>query len=215
MVNSDNLQVVGQTLILSGRRVPVMKKIKKSTPIYSLIILFLLILAVGCAASGSKTGEQSSEAVSSQVAVKEPMEIAENVSCGKCGMYPANYPRWHTQIIFKDDVMTAFDGCKCMFNFLFAIEKFDKIHSRNDVAVAWVKDFDSGKWLNAEDAYYVVGSDMMGPMGKELIPFADQAAAMKFNQEQGGTMMKYAEITPEVLETLEMGSMKMEHGQIK
>ena len=108
--------------------------------------------------------------------------------------------------------MTPFDGCKCMFNFLFAIEKFDKIHSRNDVAVAWVKDFDSGKWLNAEDAYYVVGSDMMGPMGKELIPFADQAAAMKFNQEQGGTMMKYAEITPEVLKTLEMGGMKMEHG---
>ena len=179
--------------------------------VFSLSIVFLMVLTMGCTVAGSKTGEKSA-AGSSQVAVKQPMEIADDVSCGKCGMYPAKYPRWHSQIIFKDDSMTPFDGCKCMFNFLFGMEKFDNTHSIDDVAVIWVKDFDTGKWINAADAQYVVGSNMMGPMGKELIPFADQAAAMKFHQEQGGTLMKYAEITPDVLKTLGMGGMKMEHG---
>ena len=106
--------------------------------------------------------------------------------------------------------MTPFDGCKCMFNFMNGMEKFDKVHTRNDVAVTWVKDFNSGKWINAEDAQYVVGSQKMGPMGKELIPFTDHMEAMQFQKEQGGTMMKYAEITTEVLKSL-MGDMK-KHG---
>jgi nitrous oxide reductase accessory protein NosL len=180
--------------------------------VFFLILVFLLAVTLGCAASGSKSAEQSAAAGTSQVAVKQPMEIPENASCGKCGMYPAKYPRWQAQMIFKDGSMTPFDGCKCLFNFLFAMEKFDKTHSPEDLAVAWVKDFNSGTWINAADAHYVVGSDMMGPMGKELIPFADNAAAMQFNQEQGGTMMEYGAITPDVLATLGMGGMPMEQG---
>jgi len=188
-------------------------KRQKNIQIFSLIIILSLSLslAVGCTTSGSKTSGQAM-AESSQAAVKHPMEIPENATCGKCGMYPARYPRWQSQIIFNDDTMTPFDGCKCMFNFIFAMDKFDQKHSPNDIAVAWVKDFNTGKWLNAEDASYVVGSNMMGPMGKELIPFADQAVAMKFQEEQGGIMMKYEDINPEVMKTLGMGGMKMEHG---
>ena len=103
--------------------------------------------------------------------------------------------------------MTPFDGCKCLFNFMFSMEQYDKSHSAEDIKVVFVKDFNTGEWLNAEGAHFVVGSDMMGPMGKELIPFADQAAAMKFHKEHGGSMMTYAEITPEVMKSL-MGGMK-------
>ncbi len=174
--------------------------------VLSFIFILLLAVTLGCAASGEK------KAGSSQVAVPQPMDIPQDVSCGKCGMYPAKYPRWQSQIIFKDGSMTPFDGCKCMFNFLFGMDEYDKMHSRDDVSVAWVKDFNSGKWINVEEAYYIVGSDMMGPMGKELIPFADQVEAMKFHQEQGGDMMNYGEISPGVLKTLGMGGMKMKHG---
>ncbi len=174
---------------------------------FALFLVLLLAATAGCASSGSKTAEKEAAAATSQAAVQQPMEIPGNVSCGKCGMYPAQYPRWHSQIIFKDGTMTPFDGCKCMFNFLYGMEKFDKTHSRADVAVAWVKDFNSGAWINAAEAHYVVGS-RMGPMGKELIPFADQAAAKKFHQEQGGAMMTYADINPDVMKTLGMGGMK-------
>ena len=105
--------------------------------------------------------------------------------------------------------MTPFDGCKCMFNFLFTLDEFDKAHSRDDVLVVWVKDFDSTTWINAAVAYYVVGSNETGTIGKELIPFADNAAAMKFQELQGGTIMEYAEITVDVLKTLGKGGMQM------
>jgi nitrous oxide reductase accessory protein NosL len=179
---------------------------------FFLVVVLLLAVTAGCAAPGSKSAGQSAAKGVSQVALGQPMEISENVSCGKCGMYPAQYPRWHAQIIFKDGLMTPFDGCKCMFNFLFAMDKFDKTHSRDDVEVAWVKDFNSGTWINAVEAHYVVGSSMMGPMGKELIPFTDNAAAMQFHQEQGGAIMEYGAITPEVLKGLGMGGMQMEQG---
>lgn len=187
-------------------------KNESSTRIYRtkiITITFALILALvaGCAASGSKTAEQSSAAGSSQVARIQPMDIPQDVSCGKCGMYPAKYPRWQSQITYKDGTMTPFDGCKCMFNFMNAMAQYDKAHSRDDISVVWVKDFNSGKWVDAAAAHYVVGSSMMGPMGKELIPFADKAEAMKFHQEQGGAMMIYTDITPEVLKSL-MGDMK-------
>lgn len=189
-----------------------MKKAKEQsrglTQVLSLGMVLLLALMVGCATSGSKTAEKKSSTEAGEVAMHQPMEIPENVSCGKCGMYPAKYPQWQSQIIFKDGTMTPFDGCKCMFNFAFGMEQFDKTHSRDDVAVMWVKDFNSGSWLNATDAFFVVGSSMMGPMGKELIPFADQAAAMKFHGEQGGTVMKYGDVNPEVMKTLGMGGMK-------
>lgn len=175
-------------------------------------LVLLLAVGLGCAATEKKAADQATTAVSGQVAVQGAMEIPTDVSCGKCGMFPAKYPRWQSQIVFKDGSMTPFDGCKCMFNFLLAMEEFDKTHSADDVQVVWVKDFDSGAWINGVDAHYVVGSAMMGPMGKELIPFADSGVAMKFHQEQGGAMMKYSEITPEVLKGLGMGGMKMKHG---
>ena len=180
--------------------------------ILAAVIILILSATVGCASSGNKLSEQPSEKGASQVAAKQPMEIPADVSCGKCGMYPAQYPRWQSQIIFKDVTMTPFDGCKCMFNFLFAMDKFDKTHSLDDVLVIWVKDFNNGSWVNAVDAHYVVGSNKMGPMGKELIPFADTGEAVKFQEMEGGTMMTYAEITPDVLKTLGMGGMKMEKG---
>lgn len=175
-----------------------------------LVLLVSLAVAAGCAATEEHNAKETSTAATASAAVKQPVEIAPNTSCGRCGMYPANYPRWQSEIIFNDDSMTPFDGCKCMFNFLFAMNKFDPAHSRDDVAVAWVKDFNSGAWINGADAYYVVGSNMMGPMGKELIPFTDQAAAIKFQQEQGGMVMRFDDITPDVLATLGgMGGMKM------
>jgi len=176
----------------------------------TLVVIFSLVLlmSVGCAKPGSNSTQQPVAAESNNMVM--PQIIPEGLSCGKCGMYPAKYPRWQSQIVFNDGSMTPFDGCKCMFNFMSSMGQFDKANSMDDVAAIFVKDFNTGEWLNGTDAFYVVGSKLMGPMGKELIPFKDKAAAMEFHQEQGGNMMGYSEITPEVLKSL-MGNMKMQH----
>lgn len=181
------------------------------TGVLLIVLVMLGSVITACATSGEKAAEKASPVETAKATLPEPMVIQGNIKCGKCGMYPARYTQWQSQIIFTDGTMTPFDGCKCMFNFINSMDKFDKIHTRNDVAVSWVKDFNSGKWINAEDALYIVGSQKMGPMGKELIPFKDYTAAMQFKDEYGGTMMKYAEVTPEVLKSL-MGGME-KHGQ--
>jgi len=143
----------------------------------------------------------------------EPQIIPDNVRCGKCGMFPARYPKWQSQIIFSDGSMTAFDGCKCMFGFMSDVGKYDAGHSKDDIARIWVRDFNSGDWLDAKSAHFVVGSDVMGPMGKELIPFQDQNAADAFQKEHGGQLAGFDAINMETLKSL-MGKMNMQ-GEMK
>jgi hypothetical protein len=58
------------------------------------ILVLLLAAGLGCAAAERKAAEQSPAAASGQVVSQAPMEILADVSCGKCGMFLAKYPRW-------------------------------------------------------------------------------------------------------------------------
>ena len=142
-----------------------------------------------------------------------PMEITKDASCSKCGMFPAKYHKWQTQIVFNDGKMAPFDGCKCMFGFLFKMGEYDKEHSSADIGAVWVREFNSGEWIDAKQAHYVIGSDEMGPMGKELIPFADAGSAETFQKEHGGHVAMYDAIGMETLKPL-MGNMHMK-GKMK
>lgn len=138
--------------------------------------------------------------------------ITAETSCAVCGMYPAQYPQWQSQVIFKDKGMVAFDGGRCMFLFLLHMPQFDSRHTAAEVAMVWVKDFGTGAWTDGATASYVVDSTVLGPMGsKELIPFATEEAARKFQQQNGGTVEPYAKITREMIQPL-MGMGGMMHG---
>lgn len=200
-----------------------MEKMQLIKSTYPLVRVFLLpVLIIGLLAAGSAfSTEQTLQATSQPVkaaASSAPQNIADTSSCGKCGMLPAKYPQWHSQIIFTDGSMIPFDGCKCMFGFLLEMAQYDKQHTRADVAAVWVKDFLSGEWLAADSANFVVGSDVMGPMGKELIPFAERLAAVKFQQEHGGSLELFDKITMATLQPLSKGHMKIEmpggHGKM-
>ena len=165
------------------------------------------MVSAGCYAQKEAMQSEGGAQVA-QAMVQPPQVIPDNTSCGKCGMFPARYPQWQRQIIFTDGSMVPFDGSKCMLVFLFDMAQYDKSHTRNDVATIWVKDFHSGSWIQAPDALFVVGSDTMGPMGKELIPFSDHAQALAFQQEHGGSLVEYSGISMETLKPL-MGGVKM------
>ena len=143
-----------------------------------------------------------------------PQAITETTPCAVCAMYPFRYPAWQSQVIFTDNSMAAFDGCKCMFRFLLNMPAFTQDHKADQVAAVWVKDFAAGDWIDGKTAYYVIGSTELGPMGKELIPFATQAAAEAFQKTKGGTVAPYANITMDTVKPLMGGMhhMQMQHG---
>lgn len=70
------------------------------------------------------------------------------------------------------------------------------------VLVSYVQDMsgatwaEPGPWIPAEQAYYVIGSDMSGGMeAPEFVPFSDPDAARAFVVEHGGRMRSFADIT--------------------
>jgi len=138
-----------------------------------------------------------------------PQSIPPEASCAACGMHPHQYPAWQSQVIFSDGVMASFDGCKCMFRFLLNMQKFTTEHTPDQVAAIWVKDFSSGSWIDGKTAHYVINSTEMGPMGKELIPFATKAAADEFQKKKGGTLEIYQNINMETIKPLMGGGMHM------
>ncbi|CDX16343.1 Nitrous oxide reductase accessory protein NosL (Required for nitrous oxide reduction) [Mesorhizobium sp. ORS 3324] len=54
---------------------------------------------------------------------------------------------------------------------------------------------EAGAWVEARDAWYVIGSDYNAGMGgKEAVPFSDEKVAQSFAAAHGGTVMRFNEI---------------------
>lgn len=133
-----------------------------------------------------------------------PPEISSETTCGNCNMKPAMYPKWQTMIVFENNETVAFDGCKCMFSY-----SFNQQGKNKKIKTVWVKDFSNEQWINGMTAHYVINSKTMGPMGKELIPFAELTDAEEFMKKQGGTISDYNNISIEQLKPLMGTMMKM------
>jgi len=132
--------------------------------------------------------------------------IPDQVRCTVCGMFVAKYPNWLAQIHYDNLEQTKFfDGVKDMMVFYFNPERYGG-KSRETIRDIFVKDYYSLDWLSAKEAFYVVGSDVYGPMGHELIPFATREAAESFSKDHHGKdILIFDNITPELIETLRAG----------
>jgi copper chaperone NosL len=150
----------------------------------------------------------------------EARPVPPDARCPVCGMYPARFPRWAAQIIFADGATHFFDSPVDLFMFLaeparfdsarfdsarfdsarFDSARFDSARSGADPAALHVADFDSGRWLDARRAVFVLGSSVRGPMrGPDLPAFADATAAEAFAAANGGRTLHFAEIDPAIV----------------
>ena len=157
------------------------------------LILFLLIPASAGAAPGGK--------------------VSPRARCAVCGMFVAKYPSW-ISVIETAGKKRYFDGAKDMLAFHFAPESFGGKSSESKGKI-WVKDYYSLKWIDGRKAFYVTGSDVLGPMGHEFIPFSTRKAAETFKADhKGKRILAFADITPEMVEKMRKGMM-MKHGGMK
>ena len=133
-------------------------------------------------------------------------DVTPQTRCTVCGMFVAKYPNWLAQIQYNSLEHTEFfDGVKDMMVFYFNPERYGG-HPREAIKHIYVKDYYSLKWLPAKDAYYVVGSDVYGPMGHEFIPFELKNAAESFLKDHHGKeILTFDKITPEIVNSMRMG----------
>jgi copper chaperone NosL len=134
----------------------------------------------------------------------KPAKITPADKCPVCGMFVAKYADFADQIVFKDGTHAFFDGVKDMMKYYFAVPKYNPPKTKADIAHILVTDYYSLKLVDGCQAFYVVGSDVFGPMGKELIPFQEEAAAKEFKEDHKGTaMLSFKDITPALIKTLD------------
>lgn len=133
-----------------------------------------------------------------------PAKITPTDKCPVCGMFVAKFPDFVEQIVFKDGTHAFFDGVKDMMKYYFNLPKYNPEKTSADIATILVTDYYSLKLTDGLKAWYVVGSDVYGPMGKELMPFSDETAAKEFLVDHKGTaVLSFQEITPALIKTLD------------
>lgn len=139
----------------------------------------------------------------SGLAMLAPRPIPAAARCPVCGMYPARFPRWAAQSIFSDGAAHYFDSPIDLFVFLQKVDRYDIRYALNDVAISFVTDFDTGQWIEVQDAFFVHGSSAFGPMRDADLPaFADRATADALIRNRGGRVLAFTEVTPELIQSL-------------
>jgi copper chaperone NosL len=135
---------------------------------------------------------------------KGPAKPGPRAKCPVCGMFVAKYPDFLTQVVFRDGSSDFFDGSKDMFKYLTNMKKYKPGKSPADIEAVYVTDYYSLAPVDGTKAFYVLGSDVFGPMGKELIPFEKEPEARAFMKDhKGKKIMKFQEINESILRTLD------------
>ena len=135
---------------------------------------------------------------------RKPVKPLPKDKCLVCGMFVAKYPDFVAEIIFKDGSYAVFDGVKDMLKYYFALEKYNPKKKRSDIDAIYVTDYYDLTFIDGLRAFYVIGSDVYGPMGRELIPFGGRSDAEEFRKDhQGKAVLEFNGITHDAVKGLD------------
>ncbi len=126
------------------------------------------------------------------------MVVDKNEKCPVCGMFVGKFQRWVAKISHKDTHL-YFDGVKDMMKYINEPKKYgakDGFTAKNIMVTDYYTQFA----IDGKKAFYVTGSDVLGPMGHELIPFKKLEDAKTFLKDhKGEKILKLKEITSSIL----------------
>ncbi|MCU0934491.1 MAG: nitrous oxide reductase accessory protein NosL [Gammaproteobacteria bacterium] len=127
-------------------------------------------------------------------------------TCPVCGMFVARYPEWVATVLWRDGHAAHFDGAKDLFKYLLDLGKYAPGRAGDGIATVAVTEYYAVARIDARDAWYVIGSDVLGPMGHELIPLATRADAEEYLRDhKGRRILRYEEVDRALLERLDQG----------
>jgi copper chaperone NosL len=149
-------------------------------------LIFLIVIFSGC--------------TKDDVEKLAPIEFTRAHACALCGMITVDFPGSKGQIHYSNGKIDAFCCTLDMFSFYLQPDSPKNITAIfvNDMGKAdWERP--SGHWIEAKKAYYVIGGNIMGPMGEALVPFFNIKDAEAYIKEQSGKIVKFDDINMEML----------------
>ncbi|MEW8013891.1 MAG: nitrous oxide reductase accessory protein NosL [Candidatus Sedimenticola endophacoides] len=127
-------------------------------------------------------------------------------TCPVCGMFVAKYPDWVGTVLYKDGHAHHFDGAKDLFKYLLDMPTWAPNHRVENIERIGVTEYYGVTLTDAHEAYYVIGSDVLGTMGHELIPLRTKEDAEEFLADHKGTkIVRFKQVTMELLLKLDDG----------
>jgi copper chaperone NosL len=127
--------------------------------------------------------------------------VPKKAKCPVCGMFVAKYPKWAAQAVVGTQSY-YFDGVKDMMKWYQNPKEYG-IDSR-EISALYVTDYYSLEKIEAKKVHYVIGSNVFGPMGHELIPFKIRQSAQTFARDHDGKrIVGFGEITEAMVAELD------------
>lgn len=125
-----------------------------------------------------------------------PVEISHGTSCSLDGMLLADYAGPKAQVHYAgQDQPTFFCDTVELFHTLLVGEQVKVVRAvyvQDMGATDWDKP--EGHWIDAKQAYFVVGGKRHGSMGPTIGSFAQEAPAQAFIKDWGGKLLRFDEI---------------------
>ncbi len=140
-------------------------------------------------------------ACSKPAAPVAPQEITAGTSCTLDGMTLADFPGPKGQIQYATGNPDFFCDTVEMFSIYLQPEQKKRIigiFTQDMGKTDWEKP--QGNWIDAKQAFYILGSKKNGSMGPTLAAFARQPDAEKFAKEFGGKVLRFDQVTPDMVD---------------
>ncbi|MBK9518264.1 MAG: nitrous oxide reductase accessory protein NosL [Anaeromyxobacter sp.] len=168
-------------------------------------LALLLGLAVAAAPAAAQPAGPARQAAAGAPAAAQPQaRPGPGDKCPVCGMFVAKYPDWVAGVVFRDGAVAWFDGAKDLFKFLLKPERYGPARRGADVVRVFVTDYYAVTQVDARDAWFVIGSDVFGPMGTELVPFGTEADAREFlTDHHGSGVLRFSEVGAATIKQLQ------------
>ena len=134
----------------------------------------------------------------------KPVKASPKDKCPVCGMFVFKYPDFAAQVVFRDGATAFFDGAKDMFKYVLNLKKYAPSRTAGEITAIYVTDYYRLEPIDGTVAWYVAGSDIFGPMGKELIPFARESDARGFlGDHRGKSLLRFRDIDMNLIRGLD------------
>jgi nitrous oxide reductase accessory protein NosL len=112
--------------------------------------------------------------------------------CGLCGMRVTRGAAFSAGARTAANEEVLFDSVKCMFRWL---------GQHADATAPWVTEHLTRSERPARDVFYVLGTDLQGPMGHDLVPVDTAEHAEQLRQSHHGTrVVRFAEVDAAIID---------------
>jgi copper chaperone NosL len=113
------------------------------------------------------------------------MRISSGDRCPVCGMPVMNYEKFAGAVQLKDETTYYFCSAGCLIRAWLHPEIFIGA-PRGALQTAVVREYFTGRTIDARRVFWVAGSDVIGPMGPALVPLRDKRSVQTFIHRHGG-----------------------------